>query len=93
MLYHLYESVQVPQIKFSRNERGCPSHLPVPSLATSDTFRDLNGEILQNRRKIKPINVEKTLFGKSRSKTMKSVVDTDAGKFGGLVWIRLQKLL
>lgn len=50
------------------------------------SFIDPNGEIVHHRRKMKPTHVERCLFGEGHSESLKSVIATDHGKVGGLIW-------
>ncbi len=52
-----------------------------------------NGEILQNRRKLKPTHVERTLFGEGDGSDIK-VIETSVGRVGALnCWEHLQPLV
>lgn len=52
-------------------------------------FIDVNGEIVNHRRKIKPTHVERSTFGEGHSESLQSVVSTDFGNIGGLIWYDL----
>ncbi|WP_033287604.1 carbon-nitrogen hydrolase family protein [Amycolatopsis jejuensis] len=62
------------------------------SLYISQVFIGDTGEILANRRKLKPTDVERTLFGEGDGSDL-FVVDTPAGRIGGLsCWEHYQAL-
>ncbi|KAK5989821.1 Nitrilase [Cladobotryum mycophilum] len=64
------------------------------SLYISQAFISPDGEILLNRRKLKPTHAERTIFGEGQAESLKTVVDTPVGRVGGLnCWEHLQPLL
>ncbi len=59
----------------------------------SQVMIDKNGEILLNRRKLKPTHVERTLFGEGDGSDIR-VVETDLGRVGALnCWEHIQPLV
>lgn len=59
----------------------------------SQVIIDENGQILLNRRKLKPTHVERTLFGEGDGSDIK-VIDTELGRVGALnCWEHLQPLV
>ncbi|KAG7001492.1 nitrilase [Physcia stellaris] len=64
------------------------------SLYQAQSFIDVNGEIVNHRRKIKPTHVERSIFGEGHSESLQNVVSTDFGKIGGLIcWEHMKPLL
>lgn len=57
-------------------------------------FINESGEIIHNRRKIKPTHVERSLWGEGQADSLKCVVDSQHGRIGALnCWENLQPLL
>lgn len=60
----------------------------------AQAFISPDGEIVHNRRKIKPTHAERTIWGEGQDESLKTVVDSPFGKIGGLnCWEHLQPLL
>jgi len=68
------------------------SELAGGSLYISQAFIDGDGELVANRRKLKPTHVERSLFGEGDGSDL-FVVDTPTGRIGGLnCWEHYQAL-
>ncbi|KOS20856.1 Aliphatic nitrilase [Escovopsis weberi] len=64
------------------------------SLYISQAIIGPSGEILLNRRKIKPTHIERTVWGDSQQDGLNIVVDTPLGRVGALnCWEHLQPLM
>ncbi|KAL6852097.1 carbon-nitrogen hydrolase [Trichoderma novae-zelandiae] len=64
------------------------------SIYIAQAFIPPEGEIVHNRRKIKPTHAERTIWGEGQAESLKTVVDSPFGKIGGLnCWEHLQPLL
>ncbi|KNG90057.1 putative nitrilase [Aspergillus nomiae NRRL 13137] len=64
------------------------------SIYISQAFISSTGEIVHNRRKIKPTYVERCLWGDGQGDSLKCVVDSPFGRIGALnCWENLQPLL
>lgn len=61
------------------------------SLYMAQAFISPEGEIVHNRRKIKPTHIERTLWGDGQADSLKCVVPSPFGRVGGLnCWEHLQ---
>lgn len=64
------------------------------TLYISQAFISPSGEIVLNRRKIKPTHIERTIWGEGQAESLISVIASPFGKIGGLnCWEHLQPLL
>ncbi|TFK54302.1 carbon-nitrogen hydrolase [Heliocybe sulcata] len=64
------------------------------SIYISQAFISNEGELVHNRRKIKPTHVERALWGDGQADSLKTVLDTPYGKLGALnCWENFQPLL
>ncbi len=64
------------------------------SLYLAQVLIDDKGDVLLNRRKIKPTHLERTMFGDSTGDSLQTVADTKLGKIGMLnCWEHFQPLL
>lgn len=64
------------------------------SIYLAQAFISPDGEIVLNRRKIKPTHAERTIWGEGQAESLQTVVDSPFGKIGGLnCWEHLQPLL
>ncbi|KAH8124733.1 hypothetical protein FP744_10006505 [Trichoderma asperellum] len=64
------------------------------SIYLAQAFISPDGELIHNRRKIKPTHAERTIWGEGQAESLKTVVDSPFGKIGGLnCWEHLQPLL
>lgn len=64
------------------------------SIYIAQAFISPDGEIVHNRRKIKPTHAERTIWGEGQAESLKTVVDSPFGKVGGLnCWEHLLPLL
>jgi predicted amidohydrolase len=64
------------------------------SIYIAQAFISPDGEIVLNRRKIKPTHAERTIWGEGQAESLTTVVDSPFGKIGGLnCWEHLQPLL
>ncbi|PLN86181.1 putative nitrilase [Aspergillus taichungensis] len=64
------------------------------SIYMAQAFINESGEIIHNRRKIKPTHVERSLWGEGQADSLKCVVDSQHGRIGALnCWENLQPLL
>ncbi|KAL6882163.1 Carbon/nitrogen hydrolase-like protein [Trichoderma longibrachiatum] len=60
----------------------------------AQAFISPDGEIVHNRRKLKPTHAERTIWGEGQAESLKTVVDSPFGKIGGLnCWEHLLPLL
>lgn len=64
------------------------------SIYLAQAFISPDGEIVLNRRKIKPTHAERTIWGEGQAESLQTVVNSPFGKIGGLnCWEHLQPLL
>ncbi|KAM0513294.1 hypothetical protein ACHAPE_007946 [Trichoderma viride] len=90
----IMQSMWVPQYQANSMARDSPQMKRIQAAVKKAGMFIPDGEIVLNRRKIKPTHAERTIWGEGQAESLQTVVDSSFGKIGGLnCWEHLQPLL
>ncbi|KAI9929448.1 hypothetical protein ASPWEDRAFT_184072 [Aspergillus wentii DTO 134E9] len=101
---YIAESLPRESVEMRRIQRACKefsvfvvlgySERDGGSIYMAQAFINAEGEIVHNRRKIKPTHVERALWGEGQADSLQCVVDSPVGKIGALnCWENMLPLL